>query len=418
MLCHDAKYADDYRIVIEKKYNPSERSPSLTLKFWCLSSNLPFQELKASCHSIILTSGTLSPLDTFEAQLDVPFEVKVENNHVIDVSRQVWCGAIARCNNIDMDGTYKNQSNLRYQGTYYIFTLNKLYTSQVHLLLSWLDSLGTIIKIVSSLAPGGTLVFFTSYSTRDKLLERIEANGFVNDLHQNNVAICIEPKDNNELKSVINTYLTAISSGRKAIMFCVFKGKISEGISFSDSYCRSVIMVGIPYGNTQDKRSSLKKEFQDTQNRNNPLHINGSKWYSQQAYRAINQAVGRVIRHRLDWGSILLVDQRYCHAEHYGQLSKWLRGNVQIVNNFEDSIIPIKLYYSNLINDAVFNEKSNIDPITIEDEDDPVKVPNQTMTKSSLIFKANKEKAEEAVAKKVKKPTGQIRLTNYFVSKK
>jgi Fanconi anemia group J protein len=281
-----------------------------------------------------------------------------------------------------------------------------------------LDSLGTIIKIVSNVAPGGTLVFFTSYSTRDKLLERIESNGFLNDLQQNGVKICIEPKDNNELKSVINNYKTAISSGRKAIMFCVFKGKISEGISFSDSYCRSVIMIGIPYGNTQDRRSSLKKEFQDIQSRNNPIHINGSKWYSQQAYRAINQAVGRVIRHRLDWGSILLVDQRYCHAEHYGQLSKWLRGNVQIVNNFEDGIIPLNLYYSSLISDETFNGKSDIDPITIEDEDEISKVANSTITKSALVLDASKVKNEVVVAKKAKKQTGQIRLTNYFISKK
>lgn len=39
--------------------------------------------------SILLTSGTLSPLDSFAAELGLPFPVRLENPHVIDPS-QVW----------------------------------------------------------------------------------------------------------------------------------------------------------------------------------------------------------------------------------------------------------------------------------------------------------------------------------------
>lgn len=38
--------------------------------------------------------------------------------------------------------------------------------------------------------------------------------------------------------------------------------------------------------------------------------LTGDEWYNQQASRAVNQAVGRVIRHRYDYGAIIFCDER------------------------------------------------------------------------------------------------------------
>lgn len=42
---------------------------------------------------VLLTSGTLSPLDSLAAELRLPFPVRLENPHVIDPKR-VWVGVI------------------------------------------------------------------------------------------------------------------------------------------------------------------------------------------------------------------------------------------------------------------------------------------------------------------------------------
>jgi len=39
--------------------------------------------------------------------------------------------------------------------------------------------------------------------------------------------------------------------------------------------------------------------------------LTGQQWYTLEAVRAVNQAVGRVIRHRNDFGAIILLDQRW-----------------------------------------------------------------------------------------------------------
>lgn len=70
-----------------------------------------------------------------------------------------------------------------------------------------------------------------------------------------------------------------------------------------------------------------KKDYNQRLHKDKGL-LPGWEWYQIQAYRALNQALGRCIRHRNDWGAILLVDSRYTQAKNLSGLSKWIRGRV------------------------------------------------------------------------------------------
>jgi hypothetical protein len=56
-----------------------------------------------------------------------------------------------------------------------------------------------------------------------------------------------------------------------------------------------------------------------------PIALSGAEWYSQQAHRAVNQAIGRVIRHKEDYGVILFLDSRFSEPRHQLGVSKWIR---------------------------------------------------------------------------------------------
>jgi regulator of telomere elongation helicase 1 len=99
----------------------------------------------------------------------------------------------------------------------------------------------------------------------------------------------------------------------------VCRGRISEGLDFSDSAARMVIIIGIPYPQMNDSRVILKKHYLDSkidlqrqaEGFQDSQYLSGRDWYSQQATRSVNQAIGRVIRHQQDYGTILLLDSRY-----------------------------------------------------------------------------------------------------------
>ena len=78
----------------------------------------------------------------------------------------------------------------------------------------------------------------------------------------------------------------------------------------------------------------MKKEFNSLQARTNSEHIDGERWYQIQAFRALNQAFGRCLRHSRDWGAIILVDDRYREKKYMDDVSKWLRALCRPVQNY------------------------------------------------------------------------------------
>ena len=63
--------------------------------------------------------------------------------------------------------------------------------------------------------------------------------------------------------------------------------------------------------------------------------LSGQEWYTQTAIRAVNQAIGRVIRHKMDWGGILLCDDRFGGSNNQRLLSKWVQ--VRSIDRFQES---------------------------------------------------------------------------------
>jgi Rad3-related DNA helicase len=47
-------------------------------------------------------------------------------------------------------------------------------------------------------------------------------------------------------------------------LFAVCRGKVSEGIDFSDNMARAVVITGIPFPNLYDPKVKLKREYIDS----------------------------------------------------------------------------------------------------------------------------------------------------------
>ncbi|KAL1459669.1 hypothetical protein WDU94_011626 [Cyamophila willieti] len=333
--------------------NRPPMSIKYTLHFWCLNSALVFADIRDSARSVILTSGTLAPIDSFQSELGTQFPIKLEANHVIDKD-QVFVGVLGQGpQNIPLQAVYKNTLGYDFQ-----------------------DELGRLVLGVCETVPYGVLCFLSSYSLLDKLFERWSSTGLMDEIREHKSVYC-EPRRNNELEDIMLGYFTAIKQAEQnvntnakntgALLFTIFRGKISEGIDFADNCARAVISVGIPYPSVQDEKVKLKKGYNDTHSQKKGL-LKGGDWYQIQAFRALNQALGRCIRHRYDWGAILLVDQRFYSKSSQQGLSKWVRNQVQNSSTHSSFMANLKSFVRRRIELQQEEERCKLEEDNLNEE--------------------------------------------------
>ncbi|XP_028629854.1 regulator of telomere elongation helicase 1 isoform X2 [Grammomys surdaster] len=294
----------------------TSRKQGKVLSYWCFSPSYSMRELVyQGVRTLILTSGTLAPLSSFALEMQIPFPVCLENPHIID-KNQLWVGVIPR----GPDGVQLSSA------------YDKRFSKEC------LSSLGKALGNIARVVPHGLLVFFPSYPVMEKSLEFWQVQGLAKKTEALK-PLFVEPRNKGSFSEVIDAYYQQVASpgSNGATFLAVCRGKASEGLDFSDMNGRGVIVTGLPYPPRMDPRVVLKMQFLDEMKGQSGVGgqcLSGQEWYQQQASRAVNQAIGRVIRHRHDYGAIFLCDHRFAYADTRAQLPSWVRPYLKVYDNF------------------------------------------------------------------------------------
>ena len=343
-----ARTTDQERGMSRRRQAPKDAPGGLvnvTLSLWCLNPGIIFKPIASKSHSVVLTSGTLSPLDSFSSELGTSFEVSLEAPHVVNMQKQVLAGVLSTdSRGTALKATYQNSSKPEFQ-----------------------DGVGGIILSMCSTVPDGLLVFFPSYAMMEKLILRWKETGAFESMTRLKPFVQ-EPRvgGSEALKKTMNQYYRGIRDGAGGLFFAVCRGKVSEGLDFSDQNARGVVVVGIPYPNLVDSKVNAKKEYNDCRARSVEGSVKnlltGDRWYEQQAFRALNQALGRCIRHKNDWGTIILVDERFKSIARQTSLSRWMRSNLNIFAEFSQCMVSMEEFFKRLSKDPDLNQRKEREP--------------------------------------------------------
>eukprot|EP01135_Chromosphaera_perkinsii_P000676 Nk52_evm4s148 gene=Nk52_evmTU4s148 len=314
--------SDDYVLIIDEKlvsYNKFSRKKfdeeehlQQTVSFSCLNSGVAFHDLKKQTRSVILASGTLTPVWSFGSELQCEFPIHVEAGHVAKPAQISSHIVAVGPSGKEMKGVYQTLNTSQYQ-----------------------DDCGNIVLHAAQNFEGGVLVFFPSYSAMSTVTKRWGVTGVYGQIEQYKV-ICEETRSSNkqDFKDMFQEFTESVhkrdemnTSG--AVLLAVCRGKVSEGVDFTDDLCRAVILFGIPFPNFKDVLVESKQQYNDRAPKDRKM-CTGRTWYEIQGFRALNQALGRCIRHKNDWGSIILAESRFLSNPAYFQnLPKWVKTNTK-----------------------------------------------------------------------------------------
>ncbi|KAJ6117654.1 hypothetical protein N7512_007379 [Penicillium capsulatum] len=138
--------------------------------------------------------------------------------------------------------------------------------------------------------------------------------------------------------ALLQEYTAAVESGSGALLLSVVGGKLSEGINFSDKLGRGVLIIGLPFPNIRSavwqakikyiEEKTYKQSSGSESERRSSASAAGRDFYENSCMRAVNQCIGRAIRHVNDYAAIIMIDRRYDTPRVQGKLPGWIRGSL------------------------------------------------------------------------------------------
>uniref|UniRef100_A0A4W6DAM5 DEAD/H (Asp-Glu-Ala-Asp/His) box helicase 11 n=1 Tax=Lates calcarifer TaxID=8187 RepID=A0A4W6DAM5_LATCA len=317
----------DGRVVVHRQGTLSEGS----VKFLLLNPAVHFAQVLKECRAVIIAGGTMQPVSDFKQEL--LFSAGVGDERIAEFS----CGHVIPPENIlplvlcsgpsgqELDFTFQNRDSPR-----------------------MMDETGRILSNICNVVPGGVVCFFPSYEYSRQIISHWEANGALARL-ANKKKIFQEPKKANQVEQVLSEFSRCIqrcaldSSGLTgALLFSVVGGKMSEGINFSDDLGRCVVMVGMPYPNIKSPELQEKMSYMDKHLPHSGGRSPGQALIENLCMKAVNQSIGRAIRHRGDYSSIVLCDRRYSRPATLSKLPTWIKDRTSTYTNFGPAFAALR----------------------------------------------------------------------------
>ncbi|OWM66832.1 general transcription and DNA repair factor IIH helicase subunit XPD-like isoform X1 [Punica granatum] len=293
-------YARGFSIIIEPFDDrmPDVRDPVLQLS--CHDASLAIKPVFDRFQTVVITSGTLSPIDLYPRLLN--FNPVVSRSFTMSLTRDCICPMVLTrgSDQLPVSTKFDMRSDLGVVRNY-----------------------GRLLLEMVSVVPDGIVCFFVSYSYMDEIVNSWNETGILKEIMQHKL-VFIETQDVVETTLALDNYRKACDCGRGAVFFSVARGKVAEGIDFDRHYGRLVIMFGVPFQYTLSKILLARLEYlRDT------FQIKEGDFLTFDALRQAAQCVGRVIRSKADYGMMIFADKRYSRHDKRSKLPGWILSHLR-----------------------------------------------------------------------------------------
>ena len=289
-------YTRGFTVIVEPFDDKTPTVLNPVLQFSCLDSSIAMKPIFDRFQSVVITSGTLSPLDMYPKILN--FHPVVMSSFTMTLARPCLLPMIVSKGNdqVAISSKYETREDVAVIRNY-----------------------GQLLVEFASTVPDGLVCFFTSYLYMESVVAAWYDQGVVDQLQRHKL-LFIETQDSAETSLALINYIKACENGRGAVLLSVARGKVSEGVDFDHHLGRAVLMFGIPYVYTQSRILKARLEYLRDQ-----FQIRENDFLTFDAMRHAAQCVGRAIRGKTDYGIMVFADKRFSRVDKRSKLPKWIQ---------------------------------------------------------------------------------------------
>ncbi|PSN32822.1 ATP-dependent DNA helicase DDX11 [Blattella germanica] len=263
-------HCSDGRVVCSRQATVGRGS----VKFLLLNPAAHFSDVVKEARAVIVAGGTMQPLEEFRDQLFIAAGGSV--GRLAEFS----CGHVIPPENILpialATGPSGKELDFSYQSRANVATLNEL---------------GRILTNICNVVPAGVVCFFPSYDYEKLVYQHLEKSGIITKLELKK-KVFREPKRAGMIDQVLSEFAA-----------CISKPESGGALMFS--------VVGTYMGPTA-----------------------GHTHYENLCMKAVNQSIGRAVRHKNDYAAVLLLDQRYTRPHTQASLPAWIQKSLSSHSKF------------------------------------------------------------------------------------
>nr|XP_029118754.1 general transcription and DNA repair factor IIH helicase subunit XPD isoform X2 [Elaeis guineensis] len=263
-------YMQGFSIIIEPFDERMPHIPDPVLQLSCHDASLAIKPVFDRFQSVIITSGTLSPIDLYPRLLN--FNPVISRSFTMSLTRDCICPMVLTrgSDQLPVSTKFDMRSDPGVVRNY-----------------------GRLLLEMVAAVPDGIVCFFVSYSYMDGIVNSWNEMGILQDVMQHKL-VFIETQDVVETTLALDNYRRACDCGRGAVFFSVAR----------------ILIARLEY---------LRNTFQ----------IKEGDFLTFDALRQAAQCVGRVIRSKADYGMMIFADKRYSRHDKRSKLPGWILSHLR-----------------------------------------------------------------------------------------
>lgn len=266
----------------------SKEDDSVALEVRNIDPSQKMQELASTHASVILISGTLSPIDAYKKYYfrDMPVKTLSLPNAFPKENRLVL-----GCRDIT---------------TAFSKRQNKANNEAIK------ECILTFAKL-----KGNSAVYFPSYQLQQKYADMCAP-------YIRSKTVYVEPRESKEANDALKEFISLPAKGRSGILFAVCGGKWSEGLDYRGDQLTAAMVIGLPLAPFTPVRKDIIEYYRFKFGKDGEFIA-----YTLPAINKSMQALGRVLRTETDKGVLILGDERFLSGSVFKGLSPWIQSEMK-----------------------------------------------------------------------------------------